>query len=206
MKPLIIGLTGGIASGKSTISRQLAKLGAKIIDADKIAHELAEPGGSIYQAYVGHWDKSILTDGEKLDRAAIAGLVFSNPAERDWLNNTAHPLIKAQVRQEIAVGLEQPQLKAIVLDVPLLFEAGWDTLADETWLVVVNEAVQLARIRKRDGCTEAEAQARIAAQMPLAEKMARADFVIDNSGTPAETRKKVRTLWKERVGLHGNIF
>ena len=206
MKPLIIGLTGGIASGKSTVSRQLAKLGAKIIDADKIAHELAEPGGAIYQAYVRHWGRSILTEGEKLDRAAIADLVFSNPVERDWLNNTAHPLIKAQVRQEIAAGLEQPQLKAIVLDVPLLFEAGWDTLADETWLVAVNEVVQLARIRKRDGCTEAEAQARVAAQMPLAEKMARADFVIDNSGTSAETRKKVRILWKERVGLHGNIF
>ena len=194
----VIGLTGGIACGKSTVSQMLGKLGACIIDADQIAHALSEPGKAIYQAYVEHFGSGILTDEGCLDRKAIAERVFACPEERRWLDSMAFPLILEELKKQLAEA-QRAKVTMAVLDVPLLFESGWDKLAEESWLVYVSEGEQLRRLCLRDKCTEEQALRRIRAQMPLAEKLARAEVAIDNSGTMAETRRIVKDLWKERI-------
>ena len=195
----IIGLTGGIACGKSTVSRALRALGAAIIDADALAHELSQPGQPIFNAYVECFGREIVTAGGTLDRAAIAARVFADPAVRAEVDAIAHPLIRTAAEERLRVTRAEGK-KAAVLDVPLLFEAGWDVLADEVWVVALPAEEQLARLLARDkSMSEGEARARISAQMPLAEKCARADIVIDNSGTVKETRECIEQLWRERI-------
>ena len=194
----VIGLTGGIASGKSTVSGMLKSLGACIIDADAIAHQLSEPGESIYRAYLEHFGAQVINHEGRLDRRAVAERVFACPQEKQWMDGTAAPLILAEVKRQLseAVKADTP---AVVLDVPLLFEAGWDALAEESWLVYVPEDEQLRRLCLRDKCTEEQGLRRMKSQMPLREKLSRADVAIDNSGMLKETERVVRQLWKERV-------
>ena len=195
----IIGLTGGIACGKSTVSKALRALGACIIDADALAHELSQPNQALFNAYVQRFGMAIVTAGGTLDRAAIARLIFTDPAMRAEVEQISHPLIRRAVEERLRMA-EKEQKRAAVLDVPLLFEAGWDALADEVWVVALPPEEQLTRLLARDKTmSEGEARARIAAQMPLAEKCARADVVIDNSGTKEETREYVGKLWEERI-------
>ena len=195
----IIGLTGGIACGKSTVSTELRALGAAIIDADALAHELSQPGQPIFNAYVERFGREIVTAGGTLDRAAIAARVFADPAVRAEVDAIAHPLIRTAAEERLRAARAQNKMAA-VLDVPLLFEAGWDALADEVWVVALPAEEQLARLLARDkSMSEGEARARISAQMPLAEKCARADIVIDNSGTVKETRECIEQLWRERI-------
>lgn len=195
----IIGLTGGIACGKSTVSKALRALGAAIIDADALAHELSQPNAPIFNAYVERFGREIVTAGGTLDRAAIAARVFADPAVRAEVDAVTHPLICAAAEERLCAA-RAAEKRAAVLDVPLLFEAGWDTLADEVWVVALPAEEQLARLLARDKTmSEGEARARISAQMPLAEKCARADIVIDNSGTVEETRECIEQLWRERI-------
>ena len=195
----IIGLTGGIACGKSTVSTELRAHGAAIIDADALAHELSQPHQQIYNAYVERFGREIVTADGMLDRVAIARRVFADPAVRAEVDAIAHPLIRMAAEERLRAARDENK-RAAVLDVPLLFEAGWDALADETWVVALPREEQLARLLARDkNMTEREARARIAAQMPLAEKCARADVVIDNSGTVEEIREYIGKLWKERI-------
>ena len=195
----IIGLTGGIACGKSTVSTELRALGAAIVDADALAHELSQPYQSIYNAYVERFGREIVTVDGTLDRAAIARRVFADPAVRAEVEAIAHPIIRRAAEERLRAARDENK-RAAVLDVPLLFEAGWDALADETWVVALPREEQLARLLARDMSMDAgEARARIAAQMPLAEKCARADVVIDNSGTVEEIREYIGKLWKERI-------
>ncbi len=192
----VIGLTGGIASGKSTVSRYLREKGAAILDADAIAHALAEPGGSLYLAYRQHFGAAVLQEDGQLNRAAIGKIVFFQPEERAWIDRSAHPLIQAEIKRQLAEKKRQ-DVPLIVLDVPLLFESGWDKMTEENCLVDVSEAVQLARLMQRDGYDEQAARARIAAQMPLAEKRRRTDRLIDNNGDLPATLRQVDRLWKE---------
>ena len=195
----IIGLTGGIACGKSTVSTELRARGAAIIDADALAHELSQPHQPIYNAYVERFGREIVTADGTLDRAAIARRVFADPAVRAEVEAIAHPIIRRAAEERLRAARDENK-RAAVLDVPLLFEAGWDALADETWVVALPREEQLARLLTRDTSMDAgEARARIAAQMPLAEKCARADVVIDNSGTVEEIREYIGKLWKERI-------
>ena len=195
----IIGLTGGIACGKSTVSKALRALGACIIDADALAHELSQPNQALFNAYVQRFGMAIVTPGGTLDRAAIARLIFTDPTMRAEVEQISHPLIRRAVEERLRMA-EKEQKRAAVLDVPLLFEAGWDALADEVWVVALPPEEQLTRLLARDKTmSEGEAHARIDAQMPLAEKCARADVVIDNSGTKEETRDYVGKLWEERI-------
>lgn len=195
----IIGLTGGIACGKSTVSTELRAHGAAIIDADALAHELSQPHQPIYNAYVERFGREIVTVDGTLDRAAVARRVFADPAVRAEVEAIAHPIIRRAAEERLRAAREESK-RAAVLDVPLLFEAGWDALADETWVVALPREEQLARLLARDTSMDAgEARARIAAQMPLAEKCARADVVIDNSGTVEEIREYIGKLWKERI-------
>ena len=195
----IIGLTGGIACGKSTVSTELRVLGAAIIDADALAHELSQPHQPLYNAYVQRFGREIVTADGMLDRVAIARRVFADPAVRAEVDAIAHPLIRMAAEERLRTARDENK-RAAVLDVPLLFEAGWDALADETWVVALPREEQLARLLARDtSMDEGEARARIAAQMPLAEKCARADVIIDNSGTKEEIREYIGKLWKERI-------
>lgn len=195
----IIGLTGGIACGKSTVSKVLRTLGAAIIDADALAHELAQPKQPIFNVYVERFGREVVTVDGTLDRAAVARRVFADPVVRAEVDAVTHPLIRTAAEERLRAA-ELEQKRAAVLDVPLLFEAGWDTLADETWVVALPEEEQMARLLARDKTMcESEARARIAAQMPLREKCARADVVIDNSGTKEEVREYIGELWKERI-------
>ena len=195
----IIGLTGGIACGKSTVSTELRTLGAAIIDADALAHELSQPHQPIYNAYVERFGSEIVAADGTLDRAAIARRVFADPAVRAEVEAIAHPIIRRAAEERLRAARDENK-RAAVLDVPLLFEAGWDALTDETWVVALPREEQLARLLARDKAMDAgEARARIAAQMPLAEKCARADVVIDNSGTVEEIREYIGKLWKERI-------
>lgn len=195
----IIGLTGGIACGKSTVSTELRAHGAAIIDADALAHELSQPHQPIYNAYVERFGSEIVAADGTIDRAAIARRVFADPAVRAEVEAIAHPIIRRAAEERLRAARDENK-RAAVLDVPLLFEAGWDALADETWVVALPREEQLARLLARDTSMDAgEARARIAAQMPLAEKCARADVVIDNSGTVEEIREYIGKLWKERI-------
>lgn len=203
--PLVIGLTGGIACGKSTVSRELARLGAIIVDADTLAHLLAQPGEALYEAYYKHFGPEAVTAEGLLDRQYIARRVFSSPEEKTWLDRTAHPIIRTRFEEELAAACDK-QPPAVVLDVPLLFEAGWDEMADERWLVYATMEQQLRRLLARNGGTEEAARARIMAQMPLEEKRRRADFVLDNTGRQSQLLKQVRRLWKERVNVDGDIL
>ena len=195
----IIGLTGGIACGKSTVSTELRALGAAIIDADALAHELSQPHQPLYNAYVQRFGREIVTANDALDRAAIARRVFADPAVRAEVDAIAHPMIRMAAEERLRAARDENK-RAAVLDVPLLFEAGWDALADETWVVSLPREEQLKRLLARDkAMDEGEARARIAAQMPLAEKCARADVIVDNSGTKEEIREYIGKLWKERI-------
>ena len=195
----IIGLTGGIACGKSTVSTELRARGAAIIDADALAHELSQPHQPLYNAYVQRFGREIVTENGTLDRAAIARRVFADPAVRAEVDAIAHPLIRMAAEERLRAARDENK-RAAVLDVPLLFEAGWDALADETWVVSLPREEQLKRLLARDkAMDEGEARARIAAQMPLAEKCARADVIVDNSGTKEEIREYIGKLWKERI-------
>ena len=189
----IIGLTGGIACGKSTVSKALRALGAYIVDADAAAHALSQPKQPLFNAYVERFGADIVSPRGTLDRAAIARLIFADPALRAEVDAIAHPLIRAEAERRLGAA-RAAGAKAAVLDVPLLFEAGWDAIPDETWVVM------LARLCARNPLmSEREARARIAAQMPLTEKCARADVIIDNSGTKEETQQRVKELWRERI-------
>lgn len=192
----VIGLTGGIACGKSTVAKRLKeKYQAPLLDTDRIAWDMSAPGEPLWQSYVDRYgrEKALLSNGQ-LDRAAIGKIVFSQPEERIWVDRMSHPLIKEEVRRRLKRCREAGQRVAVV-DVPLLFEAGWEPLADEIWVVYVDEATQLARLIERNQLPEALARQRIASQMPLAEKKRRADVVIDNTGGLEATLAQVDAAW-----------
>jgi len=190
----VIGLTGGIASGKSTVSRILKQLGAAVIDADEIARELAAPQGPLWDAFVKHFGKSVLQADDSLDRRKIGEIVFSDRREKKWIDEVSHPIIKACVEKELA-NCRHKAMPFVVLDVPLLYEVNWESMADEVWVIYADEATQLQRLMSRDSLNKEVACARIAAQMPLAKKVAMADFVIDNNGMPLAVEKQVLKRW-----------
>lgn len=190
-----IGLTGGIASGKSTAAAILKECGAVIIDADAAAHQLAEQGQPLYEAYVRHFGRGILRPDGSLDRRRLGQLVFTQAEEKAWLDRTSHPLIRAAMKKKIEEA-EQQGVKAVILDIPLLFETGWQKQLDETWLIYVPEDIQLQRLQQRNGYPRAEALSRMRAQLPIEEKRKLADRVIDNTGSREELRRKLIRLWQ----------
>lgn len=194
----IIGLTGGIACGKSTVSAYLKQKGAYIIDGDAIAWQLSEPNKAIWQAYVHHFGHEILNEDSTLNRRLIGQKVFSDELERKWMNETMHPLIKKAILEEIDTCKIRGE-SIVILDIPLLYEANWDKFTDEVWVVKIPRALQIKRIKDRDGLSEQEAIARIDAQMSVEEKAKRADVVIDSSNAPDITLKIVDKIWSERL-------
>ncbi len=202
----IVGLSGGIGSGKSTVARMLAELGATVIDADAIVHELQAPGTPLVEEIRQAFGDGVVGEDGALDRAALGDIVFRDETARKRLNDLVHPKVGAEFARRVAAAQGDPATRLLVLDIPLLFEgrrAGTGTSAvmqfDATVLVFASEETQIARQVERDGCTREEALRRIGAQMPLAEKRQLADHVIENDGALEETERQVRELFEQLV-------
>lgn len=193
----VIGLTGGIASGKSTASAYLRELGAAIVDADAISRASTRCGGAAFEAVCAAFGDILGADGE-IDRRKLGGIVFADEDARCKLNSVVHPAVMAESRAQIE-NARASGVKVCILDVPLLFETGMEKLCDETWLIYVPREEQIRRMAERDGLDAAAAAARIDSQMPLEEKLKRADVAIDSSGTIEQTREKLCRLWEERT-------
>lgn len=192
---IILGLTGGIACGKSAICSYMTRLGAKYVSADKLAHFSAMPGGELWQVYVDHFGEQALMPNQTLNRKAIAAVVFNDENERRWLDGATHPVLRRQMESAIAEH-QKIGTPVLILDVPLLYEAGWDDLAESVWVIYASEEAQIRRMKKRPNVkTEENARLRIAAQMSLAEKCERADVVIDNSGIWEDTVAQIHVAY-----------
>ncbi|NLG82511.1 MAG: dephospho-CoA kinase [Bacilli bacterium] len=190
---MIIGLTGGIATGKSTISNLFKEKGIPVIDNDKIAHDLIKRGQPAYNEIITIFGCDILNEDGEINRKKLGEIVFNNEEKRLILNKIVHPLVKDVVKQEIR-KYQQAGYNTIVIDVPLLFESGFDDLCDMTLVVYAHPLVQLERLVKRDRLSNEEAEKRIKAQMSLEEKVLRADYIINNSDTIDETIKQFNQL------------
>ncbi|MSP74127.1 MAG: dephospho-CoA kinase [Myxococcales bacterium] len=195
MPPLLIGLTGGIAAGKSTVSGLLKERGAHVVDADEVAREVVMPGSVGLARIVEAFGSGVLRPDGTLDRASLGAVVFADVEARRTLEQLTHPLIAAQSQLRLAEALESGA-PLIVYDAALLFESGRADHFRPVVVVTVNVDVQRARLMARDGLTAEQAQSRIDAQMPLGEKVKRADHVIDNGGSLEETRARVDALWQ----------
>ena len=195
----IIGLTGGIASGKSTVANMLIENGYKVIDCDKIAWALAEPQREIWQIYLERYGERVLNPDRTLNRQAVADIVFRDKEELTAINALVHPIIKGQMWEEAALA-KKNGVQTIFFDVPLLFEAGFDTMTDENWLVYVLPEIQKKRLMARNGYSEEEALRRISSQMSLEKKKLLADVVIDNNGDVEELHRQVLEQVKDGQG------
>lgn len=190
----LIGLTGNIACGKSSVLELLRELGAHVIDADQVTRELQQPGQPVYAAIVAAFGPAILTEsGGPIDRRALGAIVFSDPAALRRLEQLVHPAVHAHI-QDWLVALPAPAVA--VIDAIKLLEVGWRSVCDAIWVVTCTPAQQLERLVTTRGMSEAEARARIDAQPPQAEKVAQANVVIDNSGTREQTRQQVLAAWR----------
>jgi dephospho-CoA kinase len=192
-----IGLTGGIGSGKSAASRILAELGALVIDADRVGHEVYLPGTPGWEQVVAAFGREVVAPDGTIDRRQLGARVFGAPAELARLNAIVHPLIREAVAGRVAAarGGQQP----IVVEAALLVEAKWDALVDEVWLVTARPEIVEARLVEQRGMTPEAIAARVRAQLSDAERAARADVIIDNSGTPVALRAEIERLWRERL-------
>jgi len=177
----IIGITGGIASGKSTVTNFLRQKGFQVVDADAVVHQLQKPGGRLYQVLVQHFGQEILLENGELNRPLLASLIFSNPEEQEWSKQTQGEIIREEL---VALRDQLTQTEAIFfMDIPLLFEQNYATWFDETWLVYVNYDIQLERFMKRDQLSKEVVESRLATQWSLDEKKKFASHILDNNGS-----------------------
>jgi dephospho-CoA kinase len=193
---VIIGLTGGIATGKSTVSRMLAERGAHIIDADQVAREVVEPHTEGWHRIRARFGKEVFHPDGTLNRQALGARVFRDAEAREILNQMLHPLIVEQMQILTKRWRERDPDGIVVWDTPLLIEGNLTKSVEKVIVVYVPESLQLQRLMTRDGLSEEEARRRIASQIPIEEKKRFADFLIDNSGNLAETERQVDQIWK----------
>lgn len=195
---MLIGLTGSLGSGKSTVAGMLADLGAAVIDADAIARRVVQAPGPVFDAVRKAFGQAFVGPDGQLDRARLADAVFGDEERRRELEAIVHPAVRKEMRRRIealqAQGAARP---IIVLDVPLLFEGGLNEEVDRVIVTTVSDAARLERLAGRDGLDEEEVRRRMRAQWPQDEKVARADHVIDNSGSPEECRRQVEELFEK---------
>lgn len=197
---MILGLTGGIASGKSTVSALLVNKGARLVDADVIAREVMLPGHRVLAAAVSQFGSGILLPDGTLNRAKLGEIVFGNPLALQALNDLTHPAIRQEIKERMSrLEQEEPE-KLIVVDIPLLFESGYESLFQVVVVVYVPRGIQISRLIERNGLTYEQAEARLDAQMDIELKRNKANYIIDNSGDLAHTKLQVADLW-DRLGL-----
>ena len=190
----VLGLTGGIGSGKSMVLSMFANLGAEVIDADQLAREVVEPGQPALEEIATAFGRDMLMPDGRLDRGKLARIIFADPVARARLNAITHPRIQERMATEMALRGSRPGL--LIVDIPLLYENDRSDTVESVIVVWVDAKTQLRRLTERDGLTPDEARQRIAAQMPLDEKRARADLVVDNSGSRENTRRQVEVIYR----------
>jgi len=191
-----VGLTGGVASGKSTVSAMLRELGAVVVDADALAREVVEPGTPGLDAVVDEFGSDVLTDDGRLDRSKVGALVFADPSRRAALEAIVHPLVRARATE---IEEAAPAGVLVVHDIPLLVETGQATSFDAVVVVDVPEEVQVERAVRERGWTEAEARARVEAQASRADRLAAATHVVENSGDVEDLRQRVTEVFEQLV-------
>ena len=191
---LLVGLTGGIATGKSTVSTTFAHLGAKVVDADLLAREVVMPGQPAHTQIVQEFGPDVLQEDGGLDRKRLGALVFADAQKRKRLEEITHPAIRVRQQRILSVYEEEAFEGIVIWDAALLIESGGAKGMDRVVVVIADPAAELRRLVERDGFSEEEARGRMASQMPLAEKVKVADYVIDNSGSRAETERRVREV------------
>ena len=199
----VIGLTGGIGTGKSEVSRLLGALGAEVIEADKVGHEAYEPGTPGWREVVEAFGDGVLDADGRIDRKRLGGIVFDDEQARERLNGIVHPIVRRLLEERIE-GLEREGARVVVIEVPLLIEAikqqsRWTRMLDEIWVVTAPEEQVVARVRARSGLDEKAIRTRIGSQATERERIEHADAVIDNSGSLEGLRREVTNLWRERA-------
>lgn len=193
----IAGLTGGIASGKSTVAAMLAEAGARIVDADRIAHQVVLKGRPAWQDIVDHFGNGILTCDGQIDREALGSIVFNDTEAKKALNRIVHPRVFETMAQEIQTLAVSHPGDLVIMDVPLLIESGLHASLPIVILVYVPEVMQQERLMRRDGLNAADAAARIRAQMPIDAKRAHAHYIVDNTGDLDATRRQVLDIYRK---------
>ncbi|HQL89846.1 MAG TPA: dephospho-CoA kinase [Syntrophales bacterium] len=194
---LNVGLTGGIATGKSTVVRMLVRRGARVIDHDALVHALQEPGRPVWRQIVEAFGRGILDDGGRIDRKRLGALVFGDEERRKALEGIVHPAVLEEAERERERIGRQDERAIVLSDIPLLLEVGMQDRFDLILLVYAPPEVQIERVMKRNGMTREEAAARLSAQMPIDEKLRRADVVIRNDSTMGDLEKRVDEVWQE---------
>jgi len=200
---LTIGLTGGIGSGKSTVTKVLAELGAPIIDADKVGHAIYEPDGPAYADMIAAFGEGILAPDRTIDRKKLGPIVFADPSALKRLNSIVHPKMFARMREMVAAMRAAGERKPIVIEAAILIEANWQPLFDEIWLVVTSREQVLARIERDRGLAREQIEARIRTQLPDAERRKHATTAITNEGTVEDLQAKVKDLWRSALTRNG---
>jgi len=194
----VIGLTGGIGSGKSEVARLLQSLGATVISADQVGHEAYAPNSESWHEVVNCFGREILQPGGEIDRQKLGAIVFSEPQKLAELNGIMHPRMARMVADRIE-SLREQGMDVVVVEAALLFEAGWDSLVEEVWAIDSPVEAVIERLQSRNGMNEEEVRRRIDSQMSRSERMERADLVLENSGDVATLESTVKSLWDARV-------
>ncbi len=194
---LNIGLTGGIACGKSTVARMFVENGAYLIDFDKLAHEVQEPGKPAWHEIINSFGKEILRPDGKIDRGKMGNIVFTNKKKLNKLNKIVHPLVYQEWYKRLEKIGKKEKHAIVLADIPLLFEGEMQHLFDLTMLVLITPEEQIRRLMARSKVNKEEAEKRLNSQMPIREKISLADIVIDNRGSISETKKVVQKIWCE---------
>lgn len=192
----IIGLTGGIGSGKSTVGSMLAQLGAVVIDTDRVAREVVAPGSTTLQEIVRYFGHDVLQADGSLDRKKLGSLVFADETKRKILNKITHPAIKNAVREKLGQIEQRDPGAVVVIEAPLLIEAGMTEMVDEVWLVTVAPEIQVKRVMERDGLSYEAAMQRIGSQLPSSEQMAYSDVVISTGQSLEQVRREIKRQWR----------
>jgi dephospho-CoA kinase len=200
---LTIGLTGGIGSGKSTVAKILAELGAPSLDADKVGHSIYAPGGPAYQEIVAAFGERILAPDGTVDRKKLGPIVFADPAELKRLNSIVHPKMLAEMRAMVAAIRSRGETKPIVIEAAILIEANWMPMCDEVWLVTAAHEHVIGRVERERGMAREQIEARIRAQLSDADRMRYASLVIKNDGTLDELRAEVERVWRAALARNG---
>ncbi|MGA8942602.1 MAG: dephospho-CoA kinase [Thermoactinomyces sp.] len=200
---MLLGLTGSIATGKSTVSAMLRRKGAYIIDADQVAREVVEPGSEGLKRIVAHFGEEMLDNEGKLDRARLGSVIFQDPVKRKTLNRLLHPLIMQTMQLQTDTIRQENRQAMIVWDVPLMYEENLTPYVEAVILVYVPREIQLERLMKRNSLSKEEALKRIDAQMDIEEKKKLADYIIDNCGTLSDTERQVDQLWNYLISKSG---
>ena len=195
----VICLTGGLASGKSTAARFLREQGAHVIDADLLGHRSYDPGSPAHAQVVAAFGEDVLAPDGRIDRKALGAKVFGRPDQLKKLTDIVWPAIRALAGEEIERVRAAGTARVIVLEAAVLFEAGWQDLGDEVWVNIVDREVAIARAMQRDGIPREAIERRLDAQLPNAERIARADVVLDNNGSQEELLAQLRRQW-QRIG------